>query len=435
MNYTQAMDFLNSTKHLGSVLGLDRVENLLKYLGNPENDLRFIHVTGTNGKGSTCEYLSSILQAAGYRTGLFTSPYIQKFNEQISINDDQISDDEFATCMTRIKDAIDNMLQDGLLHPTEFEIVVALAFEYFKWKNCDIVVLEVGYGGKGDATNVITTTELAVITPISIDHVKILGSTLEEIATEKSGIIKPGCSVVSSKQHPDVMRVLESTCHNIGVSINVCDKSATCTSFSLAGQTVSVPGFSFGEVAFPPIDELSTTLLGSYQLQNLCLAVYAAYVLTMRGYSISVEDIRIGVANAKWPGRFEVLNESPTIVIDGAHNADGIDSLVSSIERYLSGKKLIMINGVLADKAYDYMVNSMGRFAKRIFTVTVPSPRTLDAVSLAECYRSHGYEATSCNSLEEAVTMAREVACDDDVILAFGSLYFIGHIREIFQNS
>lgn len=429
MNYRESMEYLEDVAHLGSVPGLERIRTLMEYLGNPEKNLRFVHVTGTNGKGSTCACLTSILAESGFRTGLFTSPFFTKYNEEISINGVDISDDEFAETLTTVRQELERMLADGHGHPTVFEITLALAFRYFYDQHCDIVVLEVGLGGLGDATNIIGAPEIALITPISLDHTAFLGSTLAEIAREKSGIIKTGCIALTAHQPAEVLEVIERACAETSVPLYTPAEYATCTSYSLEGQVMDVPAAAYG-CAHDALT-VKTPLLGSYQHENISLAIAAAQLLRERGLDITDDSIAAGIASTKWPGRFELIHQNPAIVIDGAHNADGIESLHASVERYFGQKKLFFITGILADKDYRYMMNRMLPHASEIYTITVPNPRALPADDLAECIRELGGEATPCESIESALETVLAKAAPDDVILVFGSLYYIGCVRDL----
>lgn len=430
MKYDDALRFIRKTGFMGSVLGLERVKCLLRYLGDPQEKLHFVHITGTNGKGSVSAYLGSILTASGLKTGRFNSPYIQRFSEQIRIDNDEISKDGLCGAVEIVKSAYDRMLLDGHESTTEFETLFAAALVYFLSEQCDIVILEVGMGGKGDATNVIPSPEAAVITNISMDHAAFLGSDLPSIAAVKSGIIKPGCDVVCAGQPDEVMGVIRQACERSHAPLHVVkDEDIRLLSCSLDGQDFTIP-FIAADTAPGSALSLHTSLAGTYQPKNAALAVLAALVLKKRGFkNITVQSIANGVSMARWPGRFEVLRKAPAFVIDGAHNPDGIRALSESLKQYFPGKKLIMIIGVLADKDYRAMLTQILPFAGKFHTVTVPNPRSLPGEELAAVLNSMGADAVFHDSIADAVNAALGEAGREDAILAFGSLYYIGYVR------
>ncbi|MCR4674226.1 MAG: bifunctional folylpolyglutamate synthase/dihydrofolate synthase, partial [Lachnospiraceae bacterium] len=329
MTKSELLQFLQSYSNSGSALGLSRVELLLDYLDHPERKLTFIHVAGTNGKGSVIAFLSSVLSIAGYKVGRFQSPWIFDYEEQIKIGEEMISEEDFIHVGEMVKRAAEKMVADGFEMPTEFEMLVPMAFLYFVKENCNLVLLEVGLGGEGDATNVIPTPLLAVITKISYDHMNYLGDTLEEIAKAKAGIIKKGGKVVIAPQTEGVRKVFEE-------KTNLCQ-----------GTLIEVT---------PLPKEFSLGLKGSYQKENAAISYGVLQELKFLGYDISEKEIEEGFLKTRWPGRFELLNEEPVFLVDGAHNEDGANALAKSLKEYFPNKKFHMIVGILADKAYDKML-------------------------------------------------------------------------------
>lgn len=423
MNYEQALSYIESIEKFGIDLGLDRMRELLRRLGDPQNRLRYVHVAGTNGKGSTVAFISNILMAAGYKTGIYISPSLDRFTKRIQVDGREIDKDVLAELTQKVKDAADSMQQDGMSVPTEFEQVNAIAFLYYEHEKCDFVVLEVGLGGRMDSTNVINCPEVAVIASISFDHMQYLGNTLPEIAGEKAGIMKEGGDVVVYDQAPEVMEVFRNVAMERGCRLHVSGKPASdkAIRYDLTGQY-----FEYESKAY------HISLLGDYQVRNASLAITAANILQNKGYDRITDDaIRQGLANTKWEGRFELLQDNPKVIVDGAHNPDGIRVLCSSLKRLFPDKKIIFIAGVLADKDYKSMMEMVAPLGKVFHTITPPNNRALPAKDLADTFRSFGSEAVSHDSVEEALDSALKEAAEDDVICAFGSLYYIGQIRKL----
>jgi len=415
MNVNEAVEYIESYSWSKTRLGLERTRFLLEKLGNPQKKLKFVHVAGTNGKGSTCAMLASILRSAGYRTGLYTSPYICRFNERMQVNGEDISDTELAD-ITGIVKPIAEEMED---HPSQFEIVTAIAMLYFLRQSCDIVVLEVGMGGISDATNVIEMPECSVITTISLEHTEYLGNTLAEIAYNKAGIIKDGCPVVCYRGVREVEDVFEKT---------AAEKNAVLTKadfFSIRPISDGLNGQSF---SFREHKNLTLPLLGEHQLKNAAVVLETVEVLRNRGWKISEEDIHNGLAKVKWPVRFELVRKNPPVIIDGAHNPQCAEALAAALNKYLPGKQSVFLMGVLADKEYDKIVSSLRPYAKSFVCVTPDSPRALSAEALAEYLRSLGEEAVSCGNFADGVMTA---LADNSPVVACGSLYMAGHAREI----
>lgn len=417
MNVNEAIEYIHSVCWKGSIPGLSRTRKLLELMGNPQDQLKYVHIAGTNGKGSTAAMTASILQKAGYRTGLYTSPYIYRFNERMQINGEQISDTELTEITAWVKPFADSMEES----PTEFELVSCIAFEYFKRNHCDIVVLEVGMGGALDSTNIISVPEVAVITNIGLDHTDYLGSTVEEIARTKAGIFKEGGNAVVYRGTPSVEAVFEEVCAQKGVSLTKADFAGLRRiRHSLEGQV-----FDCGSRR-----ALELPLLGEHQLHNAAVVLAVTDVLIERGWNISEENIREGLRSVSWPGRFDIMGHDPLFIIDGGHNPQCIEALVKNIGDYLADKTVIALTGVLADKDYGEMFRPMFPLIRQFVCITPPNPRKLEAAELAGYLRARGANAVSCDSIPEGVKTAMKLAGKDGAVLCFGSLYSIGSIRD-----
>ena len=417
MNAEQAIAYIHSVCWKGSIPGLGRTRNLLDLLGNPQKQLKYVHIAGTNGKGSTAAMTASILQQAGYKVGLYTSPYIYRFNERMQINGEPIADEELAEITAWVKPFAQSMEES----PTEFELVSCIAFEYFKRNACDIVVLEVGMGGALDSTNVIDCPEVAVITNIGLDHTDVLGKTVEEIAKTKAGIFKPGCDAVVYRSSESVEAVFEQVAAELNISLTKADfEGITLLSHGLTGQVFDC-GTRFG---------LELPLLGDHQLHNAATVLSVIDRLIARGWKISEENIREGMRTVSWPGRFDVMQQDPLFIIDGGHNPQCIEALVKNIQDYLADRKVIVLTGVLADKDYADMYRPVMPLVEEFVCITPPNPRKLDATLLAQYLVEAGAKATPCESIEAGVATAKEKAGKDGVVLCFGSLYSIGAIRD-----
>ena len=421
MNVNEAIAYIHSVCWKGSIPGLGRTQELLAKMGNPEKKLKFIHIAGTTGKGSTAAMTASILQQAGYKVGLYTSPYIYRFHERMQVNGVEISDEDLAAVTEYVRPLAQSMTES----PTEFELVCCIAFEYFLRQNCDIVVLEVGMGGAFDATNVIECPEVAVITNIGLDHTDFLGNTLEAIAETKSGIFKEGGDAVIYRGTAGVEKVFETVCAQRNVTLRKADfDSLNLIRHGLEGQT-----FDCGQRK-----GLQLPLLGIHQLKNAAVVLSVIDTLIAKGYTITEENIRNGLRLASWPGRFDIVGRDPLFIIDGGHNPQCIEALVVNIRDYLAGKRVIALTGVLADKDYADMYKPVMDYVQEFVCVTPPNPRKLEATELAKHLMSVGAKATPCDSIETGVRNARELAGKDGVVLCFGSLYTIGSIKEAMDN-
>ena len=434
MTYTQALDFIHSTCWKGSRPGLERTIDLTARLGNPQNSLKFIHIAGTNGKGSTSAMLAAILQKAGYRVGLYTSPFIIRFNERMRVDGQDIPDHELAEITEFVKPHAEAMADT----PTEFELITAIALVYFARHACDYVVFEVGMGGRLDSTNVISpeTVTASVITGIAMDHTAFLGDTPEKIAAEKAGIIKAGVPVVFGGNHAPVgslpsskaldtvescARVIREKAAEVGAPYTETDHS------KLANIRADLFGadFDFGERK-----DLHISLAGLYQPYNTATVLTVIDLLRERGLTVPEEAIREGLASVKWPARFEILSKDPLIIADGGHNPEGIDAAIESVKTYFKDEKILLLTGVMADKDYDRMVARMGEVASRAFCVRPANDRALDPVKYAESFRAIGIPAEGYATVAEGVRAAAETAKREGrALLCLGSLYMYGEVR------
>lgn len=400
--------------------GLDRMRELMHRLGDPQRELRFVHVAGTNGKGSVCAMLASVLKEAGLRTGLYISPNLLRVNERIQIDGAEISDEALLRAARRVRAAAGQMSDAPLI----FEQLTAMALLCFREEHCGIAVLEVGMGGRLDATNVIDSPEAAVICNIGLDHTEILGSTIAEIAAEKAGIIKPGVPVVLLKQSEDAESVVRRVCAAQSASLTVTDPESE----TLLGDNLDCQVFSYRRRK-----DLCLALLGPYQLQNAAVVLDTVDILQSRGFAIPERAVSAGLEKVVWPGRFEVLQKHPLLLVDGAHNPDGVNVLNACLEHYLPGEKLIFVMGVMADKDYRAMIRLIAPRAERIFAVAPSNGRTLPSADLKALIDAEtNVPSVDAGTPENGVRMALS-ACDPGrAVCAFGSLYQIAEIRGMF---
>ena len=422
MTYEEALSYIHSICWKGSKLGLDRTRELLGKLDDPQKELKFIHIAGTNGKGSTAAMLSSILEEAGYRVGLYTSPFINRFNERMQVNHQPIPDEELAALTEYVRPHADAMADS----PTEFELITALAMVWFARQKCDIVVLEVGMGGELDSTNIIDVPEAAVIAAMGMDHVKELGPTMADIARAKAGIIKEGGRVVSYGGNPEADEVIAAVCRARNASLCQPDFSAIVPGdFSLEGQTFSYKGWR----------GLRIPLVGAYQMNNAAVVLETVEVLRQRGWSVSDEAVRQGLADTRWPARFEVLRRDPVFIVDGGHNPHGIRATAESLRRLFPGRKITFVTGVMADKDVEHILGLIVPLADQFFTVRPDNPRAMDAGELARRIEAMGAKATACASVRDGVDRAIQAEGPHGVACALGSLYMSGEVRSCFGKN
>lgn len=426
MKYQEALDYIDSLKNYGIVPGLDSIRRLCQLLGDPQETLSFVHIAGTNGKGSVLAYISTILKCAGYRVGRYLSPVIFDYREKIQVNERNISQRALCQGMELIKAACDEMVSMGLPHPTPFEVETALAFWYFREKKCDIVVLETGMGGREDCTNVIRNACVSVLASISMDHMKFLGNTLSDIAAQKAGIMKAGRPVVTMCQKEEVMRVLEAKAAELSCPLTVADASkASRIRYGVERQRFDYEGMK----------NLEICLAGQYQIENAVLAMEAVKLLGQQGFAIRETALREGLLQTRWPGRFSVIGKKPLFIADGAHNEDAAEKLARSIEFYFTNKRIIYIIGILRDKEYEKIIRLTHSYADQIITVTPPeNPRGMNAYELAAQVAQVHPMVTAADSLEEAVEMSYLLAGKEDVIIAFGSLSYLGRLIRIVEK-
>ena len=484
MTITEAIEYINAHTWSQWKLGLSRTEELLRLLGNPQKQLRFVHVAGSNGKGSTCAMVERILREAGYVTGFYPSPYIEDFRERIQVCGEYITEEALCRITARVRDAADSM-ED---HPSQFEIITAIGLLYFAEKNCNIVVLEVGLGGIFDSTNVIDAPEVAVITNIGLEHTEYLGNTLAEIARNKCGIIKSGADVVCYENAAEVMDVVRRVCEEKGCPLHIARYSRIqLIEKGLEGQTFRFlhdPAPASQDIAISADEPLRLGLLGEYQLHNAATALTIVEALRGRGWKIPQEAVCQGLAEVRWPARFEVLSRHPLFILDGGHNPQCAEALAESLREYLPdcnsnmaeslreylpdcnsdlpdresdlpgrkadlGKKAVFLMGMLADKDYRAVIDIISPFAAGFVCLTPDSPRALPAEKLAAELQERGFYAKPCGTAAEGIKEALSLAvrlggrgCGTEdtsekgalPVVSFGSLYMAGAVRSAFRS-
>lgn len=409
MTYGEALSYIHGISWTFCKPGLERISELCQKLGNPERNLKFVHVAGTNGKGSFCSMLASVLKKAGYKVGLYTSPYITVFNERMRVDGENIGDKKLAELCEYIRPIADSMTDK----PTEFELITAIAFEYFKREGCDVVVLEAGMGGRLDSTNVIRKPLLSVITGIALDHTAFLGDTVEKIAFEKAGIIKDGAPVLFGG-HGTPREVISSVAEEKGSAFYTPDYSEISSlSSDLSGSSFEYKGH-----------RVKISLLGTYQPRNAALVTEAVDLLRKGGMPIPEEALVDGLAEAKWQARFEIINKNPLIIFDGAHNPEGITSAVESISHYFKQERVAVLSGVLSDKDYRFIAKKLSEVADVAYTITPDNPRALSGSEYAGILASHGVAATAYDSIDNAIEKAiSDARVSGKPLVCLGSLY------------
>lgn len=420
MTYDQALSYIHSLEKFGINPGLERIAALCNAIGNPQDELKFIHVAGTNGKGSTSTMLSEIMQTAGYKTGLFTSPYVVDFRERIQINGKMISQKDLAAFVSKIEPMVSELAANGV-QITEFEFITAIAFLCFASNECDVVVLEVGLGGRFDSTNIIKNPLVSVITSISRDHTAVLGDTIEKIAAEKCGIIKQNGLTVSYPEQPVqalevIMKTAAEKCNTLYIpsldAIQIVEESIRGTQAVIDGLPLRVP------------------FMGEHMVYNASVAVTAARAICQRGIMLSDEHIAKGIASARIPARMEILGEEPLTIFDGGHNVGCALALEAVIKRHLSGRKIIAVCGMMADKDYDAYLKIVAPLFKTLIATKPNNARALDAQKLADTAKKHCKNIIATKSPMEAYNTAKELAGKDDVIIVCGSFYLAAEVRE-----
>lgn len=424
------IDRIHEFNRFGMVLGLDRMEELLRRLGNPQDDLKVIHVAGTNGKGSVSKYLEEGLSACGYKMGLYTSPYIETFNERIRYDGADISDEDLEYYGQKVVSAAEAMVADGLDSPTEFEVVTAIAFLYFADRQADITILEVGLGGIGDSTNVVKSPLASVITSISYDHMAQLGSSLAEIAVNKAGIIKTGCPVIANVPQRDAAKIIARKAYAMGSRLyDISGIRAAVSDETPFSQKVSM------ELYEKSYSDVEISMVGRHQAENLKTALATLEILRKSGaVKLDREALYEGLKRARQLGRFEVISEDPLVIIDGAHNEAGAQALQETMAQHFAGKKILLVAGILADKEIDSIVKFLTKITDHIIVTEPDNPRKLAAEKLAEHVADFGVAAEAVPDVEAAVHRAKELADGYDVILFAGSLYLIGDVRRLWRN-
>lgn len=426
LNEKETEDYIMEIQKSGSILGLESIRELMRELGDIQDELQVIHVAGTNGKGSVCAMLESVLTEAGFRVGKYTSPAVFLPEERYRVNGENISKKGFAAVISQVKAACDRMIERGLSQPTVFEVETAAAFLYFYQKKCDIVILETGMGGATDATNIIRKSLVSVLTSVSRDHMGFLGDTLEEIARVKAGIIKEGSKVVAGSQAEVVRSVIDKVCRECKASVVYTD-ARQVENIHIAENRLCFYHSELGEIKLK--------MMGKYQVQNALCAIETIHQLVKQGYSISAQQLKQGLEQAEWEGRFSCLCEKPLFVIDGAHNEAAAKELRETLEMGFTKCKIIYIIGVLADKEHEKMLKCMLPLAEKVFTITPHNPRAMAGEDLAKEARKYHRDVTFVSKIEEAVKLALEAADrEQGMILAFGSLSYLGEVKNALKE-
>ena len=412
MTGTEAAELIHQRAWVGQKPGLERIRRLLGKLGNPQNQLKFVHIAGSNGKGSTAAMLASVLSAAGLNTGLYTSPHLWDFRERFQVNSAPISQGELVELTAQVLDQAED--------ETEFELMTAIGMLHFLRSKCDLVVLETGLGGRLDSTNVIPAPEAAVITHIGLEHTELLGDTVEKIAEEKAGIIKPGCGVVLYEQGYSIYSLFEYLCHSLHSGLRLTVEPVVLSA-GLEGPT-----FTYRDKG-----PYHISLLGEYQVHNAAVVLDTVEVLRRRGWNIPEDAVVQGLDRARWPGRMELVRRAPDVILDGGHNPQCMEALARALGELYPGKKLVFLTGVLADKNWSAMVGELLPLAKEFVAITPDSPRAMPAQDLAEYMENQGVKAVSCETVQEGVDRAMEAAGPEGAVCVCGSLYIIGEARHL----
>lgn len=420
MDYSQALEYIHGAQTFGIKPGLDAIKALLEVLGNPQDKIKVIHVAGTNGKGSTVSYMENCLIEGGYKVGTYISPSLFRFEERIKINGRPIEERDFVHCLSKTKEGVDILVEKGYAPHTEFEIFTAMAFWYFQMENVDFAIMEVGLGGRLDATNVVKKPEVCVLTPIALDHGAVLGHTYEEVAKEKAGIIKKGVPVVSAPQEPKALEVIKAKAHSCNAPLTVASfERANRKSLGMQGST-----FSFEEKVW------TTRLIGKHQVENGILALTALKQIQKK-WPIKIDALQKGVEKTLWPCRLEQVCKNPTILLDGAHNPHGAKALYESLKEILpEGKKPVMLVGVLADKEVDGVLEIMSPLIGKAIATEPDSPRKETAETLEKKLKAFSKDVIAISSWKKALSYCCKHVKKDDVLVIFGSFYLVGPVRQ-----
>lgn len=416
MNGKEAVSYIHSVSWMGSRPGLERITRLASLMGDPQHGMKFIHVAGTNGKGSFCAMTDSMLRAAGYKVGLFTSPYVVEFNERIRVDGENISDSDLGEVTEYVKSFADTMEES----PTEFELLTAIAFEHFKRQSCDVVVLETGMGGRLDSTNIIKDPILTVITGISLDHTGILGDTVEKIAAEKSGIIKTGRPVLLGPM---------DECAKAVICAEADAKGSTVSQVDLGRVSEAVSNLDGNEFVFDGCEKYILRLLGDYQIRNAALALSGAEMLAGEGFAIPLAAKKAGLERVVWRARFELLGKDPVVIYDGGHNPQGVAAAADNVVRFFGKGNAVVLTGMMADKDHGEMTSRLSEIARVVHTVTPPNPRAMSASELAGELTEAGACATAHSTVEDGVRAAiADGASLSLPVVAIGSLYMYADV-------
>ena len=448
MNFRETMEYIGQAGQYGISPGLENIRELCRRLGDPQKGLKFVHVAGTNGKGSVSAFVASVLKCGGYRVGRYLSPALFDYREIIQVNGREISKKALCSGMDLVREVCDGMTAEGMPHPTLFEMETALGFWYFREKECDIVVLETGMGGLLDATNVVEDTCAAVLTSISMDHMKFLGNSIEEIARQKAGIIKENSFAAAVRPRQEqVRKVLEEICQKKHTELVYAEKEKaedvhveSGVSFDKEKEQTEDRAQNFLCFSYGDYGKLRLSMTGAYQTENSICAIKAIELLRKQGWKITNEQVKKGLEQARWEGRFSRLCREPLVVMDGAHNEDAAKKLRETLKMGFTNYKIIYIIGVLADKEYDKILKIMTPLAWKVFTVTPNHPRAFDGALLAERAEAYHSDVRFCGTVSEGLEQAfacakSKTAGEKAMILAFGSLSYLGEIREIVRRN
>lgn len=423
MNYLEAREYINNALKKGSILGLESIKRLMNELSNVQNEVKVLHIAGTNGKGSTLAYISEILQQAGYKVGKYTSPAVFDYREIFEVSGEYISEEKYALLMSKIKEAVDRIEKNGFESPTAFEIETALAYLYFYEEKCDFALIETGLGGDMDATNIVENTLVSIITPISLDHTQFLGDTITEIATHKAGIIKENSSVVVANQTKEATEVMVQNAMQKNAEYVICNEPVNVKYET--DKTV----FDYVSLRGTRYKNITTMMLGDFQPENIVTAIEVIETVVEKGYDISAECVYNGIKNTIWRGRFEKICDKPNIYFDGGHNPGAGEHIKKCVEIYFTNKRIVYIIGVLADKDYDTVLRLTGGYASDIITVTPNNARALLGEELKNTAKKYNDNVVSANTIEEAVNMAVSMVDEKDVIMIFGSLSYLNEAK------